>query len=388
MYKFTMENSQSNKQADSFSCNFTDDGKGGLLLKITGSINTYNSGSFIKEVKGYLKTVPNSSITVDLEKVSYLDDYGVLVLSEIRDMFPDDGAFKIINPGERASDILSIMDFDSIGKGSGKKTENPSNFIIRLGEDTITVMSDLKYMASFLGSVCLAILYVCMHPRSLRFGDTIHYMKRAGVDALPIVGLISFLLGLIIAFMSSIQLKQLGADILVAPLVAVAMTYELGPIMTCILVAGRSGSSFASEIGTMKVSEEIDALFTMGFDPTRFLVLPKMLASVIVVPILILFSDICAILGGLVVGVFVMDLTTNAYISQTLKSLTLFYIFWGVLKSAVFSVVISWVGCLMGFQVKGGADSVGKATTSAVVRSIFFIIIIDAVFAMIHIYWF
>ena len=166
------------------------------------------------------------------------------------------------------------------------------------------------------------------------------------------------------------------------------MTYELGPIMTCIIVAGRSGSSFASEIGTMKVSEEIDALFTMGFDPIRFLVIPKMLASVMVVPILTLFSDLIAILGGMVVGVFILDISWHAYVSQTLKSLTVFYVFWGVMKSFVFAIVISWVGCLRGFQVRGGADSVGKATTSAVVTSIFLIIVIDSLFAMIHIYWF
>ena len=166
------------------------------------------------------------------------------------------------------------------------------------------------------------------------------------------------------------------------------MTYELGPIMTCILVAGRSGSSFASEIGTMKVSEEIDALFTMGFDPIRFLVIPKMLATAIVVPILTLFSDICAILGGLAVGVSLLDLTMSAYVSQTLRALTMFYVFWGVMKSFAFAVIISWIGCLRGFQVSGGADSVGRATTSAVVSSIFLMIITDAIFAIIHIYWF
>jgi len=157
--------------------------------------------------------------------------------------------------------------------------------------------------------------------------------------------------------------------------------------MTCILVAGRSGSSFASEIGTMKVSEEIDALFTMGFDPVRFLVVPRVLASLIVVPVLTLFADIFAILGGLFVGVFILDLTTTAYIGQTFRSLTLFYLFWGVMKSCVFAVVIAWVGCLRGFQVRGGADSVSKATTSAVVTGIFMIIILDSVFAIIHIYW-
>jgi len=208
-------------------------------------------------------------------------------------------------------------------------------------------------------------------------------MQKTGVDALPVVAMISFLLGLIVAFMSSVQLQLFGANIYVASLVSLAMSRELGPIMTAIIVAGRSGSSFAAEIGTMKISEEVDALFTMGFDPTRYLVLPKILASVIVVPILTLFSDVFAIFGGLVVGVFMLDLTANAYISETIKTLTVFDVFWGVFKSAVFALLISWIGCLRGFQVKGGAASVGHATTSAVVSSIFLIIVSDAIFTVI-----
>jgi phospholipid/cholesterol/gamma-HCH transport system permease protein len=212
-------------------------------------------------------------------------------------------------------------------------------------------------------------------------------MKSVGVDALPIVGLISFLLGLIMAFMSAVQLQQFGANIYVASLVSLSMVRELGPIMTAIIVAGRSGSAFAAEIGTMKISDEVDALFTMGFEPTRFLVVPKVIASVITVPILVLFSDLFAIFGGLVVGVFMLDLTTNAYIAQTLKTLTLFDVFWGFLKAAVFALLIAGIGCLRGFQVRGGAAEVGKATTSAVVSSIFLIILADAVFAVILRYW-
>ena len=383
-----METTVTDNDPDSFAYHFTDMGKGELLLGLTGSINSGDAGSFLKGIKKYLHGNTPSSLTVDLKDISYMDDYGVLVLSEVRDMMGDKNAFQIINAGEKITNILSMMDFDSIGEKTGKDRQSSSNLFVNLGEQTLDTFSDFGFMMSFVGSVILAIVYTCLHPKSLRGGDTIYFMKRAGVDALPIVGLISFLLGLIIAFMSSIQLKQFGADIYVASLVALAMTYELGPVMTCILVAGRSGSSFASEIGTMKVSEEIDALFTMGFDPTRFLVIPKILATIIVVPILTLFSDICAILGGLVIGVFLLDLTTGAYISQTFRSLTLFYVFWGVLKSLVFAIIISWIGCMRGFQVSGGADSVGKATTSAVVSSIFLMVVIDSIFAIIHIYWF
>jgi phospholipid/cholesterol/gamma-HCH transport system permease protein len=187
--------------------------------------------------------------------------------------------------------------------------------------------------------------------------------------------------------MSSLQLRQFGANIYVASLVALAMVSELGPIMTAIVVAGRSGSAFAAEIGTMKISEEIDALVTMGIDPTLFIVIPRIIASVIVIPLLTLFSDLFAIAGGMVVGVFMLDLTVNSYISQTLETLTLFEVSWGMMKSVVFAFLIVWIGCLRGFRTRGGADAVGNAATSAVVSSIFLIILFDSIFAVLRSYW-
>jgi phospholipid/cholesterol/gamma-HCH transport system permease protein len=297
------------------------------------------------------------------------------------------GQFQLKNVNDEVEQTLSLFDFEALSHIAGISRIRPPDVFTRLGDATFRHAADLKYLISFVGSVILALLHVCLHPKSLRTEDTFLCMQKTGVDALPIVGLISFLLGLIMAFMSSVQLQQFGANIYVASLVSLAMTRELGPIMTAIIVAGRSGSAFAAEIGTMKISEEVDALFTMGFDPTRFLVIPKILASVAVVPLLTLFSNVFAILGGLIVGVFMLDLTANAYILQTIETLTLFDVFWGFLKSAVFALLIAWIGCLRGFQVRGGAASVGHATTSAVVSSIFLIILTDSVFAVLLRYW-
>jgi phospholipid/cholesterol/gamma-HCH transport system permease protein len=207
------------------------------------------------------------------------------------------------------------------------------------------------------------------------------------VDAVPIVGLISFLMGLIMAFVSSLQLAQFGASIYVASLVALSMVSELGPIMTAIVVAGRSGSAFAAEIGTMRISDEIDALFTMGISPTQFLVVPRIVAAMVVVPLLTLFADIFAILGGMLISLTMLDLTVVTYISQTIKSLSLFEFVWGLMKSIVFAGLVAWIGCLRGFQVRGGASEVGNAATSAVVSGIFLIILFDSIFAVIRSYW-
>lgn len=362
--------------------------EGSMTLHFKGRMDASNAARMIEGVNSLFANQLPASLTADLGKVTYLDDFGALVLIELKELMTRGNVtFHLKNPGDKVKDVLSILKFDTLGARVSRTKNRSTNMFSRLGEGVFSHLSDLHFIFSFIGSVCLSFLYVCLHPKSLRTEDTLSSMEKTGVDALPIVGLISFLLGLIMAFMSSVQLRQFGANIYVASLVGLAMVRELGPIMTAIIVAGRSGSAFAAEIGTMKISEEVDALFTMGFDPTRFLVVPKIVASIIVVPFLTLFSDLLAIAGGLVVGVFMLDLTANAYISQTLKTLSLFDVFWGFFKSGVFAFLIALVGCLRGFQVRGGAAAVGQATTSAVVSSIFLIILTDSLFAIILRYW-
>jgi phospholipid/cholesterol/gamma-HCH transport system permease protein len=362
--------------------------EGGITLNVHGNMDAANASQMIDELTDLLSDYSLSSLTVDLEKVDHLDDFGTLVLAHLRKMVTNakDG-FSVINSSDKIKELLSILHFDSLDEKRSIEKKRSSNLFIRIGEATLRHISDLKYAISFIGSIILSLAHICLHPKSLRSEDTIRYMQRVGVDGLPIVALISFLMGLIMAFMSSVQLEQFGANIYVASLVSLAMTRELGPIMTAIIVAGRSGSAFAAEIGTMKISEEVDALFTMGFNPVMFLVVPKLVAAAVMVPILTLFSDLFAIMGGLLVGVFMLDLTAGAYMAQTIKTLELFDVFWGVLKGGIFGVLITWIGCFRGFQVRGGAASVGQATTSAVVSSIFLIILCDSVFSVILRYW-
>jgi phospholipid/cholesterol/gamma-HCH transport system permease protein len=361
---------------------------GGIILALKGSMDAANSASILRMSTHVLQDRSFPSLTVNLENVTYLDDFGALVLVQLKQMAANKNAdFHLMNASSDISRMLSIVKFESLEDRFAVTGKRPPNLFLRLGEAALRHWMEARYLISFTGSVCLQLAHVFSHPKKLRVDDTLLCMQRTGVDALPIVGLISFLLGLIIAFMSSVQLQQFGANIYVASLVSLAMTRELGPIMTAIIVAGRSGSSFAAELGTMKISEEVDALFTMGFDPTRFLVVPKLLASLIVVPFLTLFSDLFAILGGLLVGVTMLNLTVGGYISQTIWTLTLFDVFWGFGKSAVFAILITWIGCFRGFRVRGGAASVGKATTSAVVSSLFLIILTDSVFSVILRYW-
>jgi len=359
-----------------------------LTLNLQGRMDASNASCLIRGLTALLKDRSPSLLIVDMEKVSYLDDFGVLVLLELKNMVTTTrGQIQLTNVSDKVDKILSIHNFASFGERVSLKRSRPSGMFLRLGEASIRHVLSLKDLILFIGSVCLSLGYICLHPKSLRSSDTVLYMQQTGVDALPIVSLISFLLGLIMAFMSSVQLQQFGANIYVASLVSLAMVRELGPIMTAIIVAGRSGSAYAAEIGTMKVSDEVDALYTMGFDTTNFLVIPKIMASVIVVPLLTLFSDIFAIMGGLVVGISMLGLTTNAYMSQTIKTLTLFDASLGFAKSGIFALLIAGIACFRGFQVKGGAADVGRATTSAVVSSIFLIILSDSIISVILRYW-
>jgi len=358
------------------------------VLRLKGRIDTRSADKIIKELFQTLKKITVTRLTVDLQDVTFLDDYGAMLLVELKKrVTAQKGSFYIENASDDINKMLDILHFSSLGHQEPFTRKRSANILVRLGDATIRYINDLKYISTFVGAVCLALGYTFLHPRSLRTEDTIDYMQKTGVDALPIVGLISFLLGLIMAFMSSVSLQQFGANIYVASLVCLSMVRELGPIMTAIIVAGRSGSAFAAEIGTMKVNEEVDALFTMGFDTSRFLVVPKVIAAMTVVPILALFSNIFAITGGLIVGIGMLDLTANAYIAQTLKTLTLFDVAWGAFKCSIFAFLIALIGCLRGFQVRGGAASVGQATTSSVVSSIFLIILSDAVFAVVLRYW-
>ena len=219
------------------------------------------------------------------------------------------------------------------------------------------------------------------------FQQAIEQIEAIGLRALPIVGLISFIIGSIMAFQAASQLRQFGATEYIAPLVGVALTRELGPLLTAILVAGRSGSAIAAEIGTMRVTEEVDALRTMGMNPNRILVAPKLLGTLVSVPCLTVISDVVGMAGGFIIGVFALGIGYVTYYENTRTSLLLSDITTGLVKSFIFGLIIVLVGCRQGFLVKGGGEEVGKAATISVVRSIELIIAAELLFTALFYYF-
>lgn len=367
----------------SYSLNITGEKGKEVVFSLGGRIALEDLRALNAEVRARFEEMIPARLIVDLAQVDYLDSAGALELLGLkREARSKSVDFQLLHLPEAAKGIMELLDRDDLDAPPLIADRDESHLVEELGEGARRFTEDLAQVATFLGELIRALIYAFTHPHTVRWGDVASYMRRAGMEGLPIVSLISFLLGLILAFMSSLQLKQFGANVYVAPLLAIAVVKELGPIMTAILVAGRSGSSFAAEIGTMKVNEEVDALTTMGFDPVRFLAVPKVLAAMIVVPLLTIYADIFAIAGGLVVGVLGLDLTAYTYLKDTQASLKLMDIIPSLIKSGVFAVLIAGIGCQRGFMVRGGAEAVGTATTSAVVAALFLIIVTDSAFAL------
>lgn len=267
-------------------------------------------------------------------------------------------------------------------KGITRKGEKKS-FLVGVADTTDDFIRTSMEMLAFIGEAALAFGKLLCGRANFRRIDLITVIQESGAQAIPIVSLISALVGLIFAFVGALQLKLFGAQIYVADIVGIAMVRVMGAIMTGIIMAGRTGASFAAQIGTMQVNEEVDALKTLGISPMEFLVLPRMLALALMMPLLCLYADLMGIIGGMIVGVFMLDLNFMEYYNQTKSAVALTHLWVGLFHSAVFGVLIALSGCLKGMQCGRSASAVGTATTSAVVTSIVSIIVSTAIITIV-----
>jgi phospholipid/cholesterol/gamma-HCH transport system permease protein len=267
-------------------------------------------------------------------------------------------------------------------KDAARQSQKPP-FLHRIGDSAIDVWNGGRGMVTFLGESVLALLKLVRGQAQFRWSDTFLAMQQCGPEALGIVALINFLIGLILAFVGATELANFGASIYTADLVAVAAVREMGCIMTGIIICGRTGAAFAAQLGTMKVNQEIEAFQTFGISPIEFLVLPRMLALIFMMPLLCLFADLIAITGGFLVATLMLDITPALYLDRTVEAITLTGFLLGVFKGAFFGVLVALTGCLRGMQCGPNAAAVGQATTSAVVTGITAIIASDGLFAVI-----
>jgi phospholipid/cholesterol/gamma-HCH transport system permease protein len=363
------------------------DGIGAVDAHVRGRVDIEEAQRLLDDMTAQLAGV-RGEVRLDLSGVDYFDSGGGAVVFALRQRLARDGVVLKISGSTPAIDgFLSLVDEAALLHPVHPVAPRRVSLTARIGGETLKVLSDFRKLVVFTGELILGLRDATMHLDRMRWRETWLYMERTGLDGVPIVALISFLMGLITAFQAAVQLEQFGADIYIANLVGLSITRELGPLMTAIIAAGRSGAAFAAEIGTMKVSEEVDALTTMGLDRTRFLVTPKVVALILMLPCLTLVSDVVGILGGLTVGVLGQGLPAQVYVRQTRLAMHVWDVASGLVKSVAFAILIAGVGCLRGFQAETGAESVGRITTSAIVAGIFLIIVTDAVFTMVFHYW-
>jgi phospholipid/cholesterol/gamma-HCH transport system permease protein len=259
----------------------------------------------------------------------------------------------------------------------------PPGLLARTGQGTLAALEQAQALLGFVGESALALAHSVAHPARIRWRPILFNIRTAGFDALPIVGLLSFMLGIVVAYQGADQLRQYGANIFVADLVGLSMLREFAPLITAIIIAGRSGSAYAAQIGTMAVTEEIDAMRTLGIAPLELLVLPKLMALVITLPLLTVLADVLGVAGGMLMARTQLGIGFAEFLERFVKAVSVTSYAVGIGKAPVFAVIIAVVGCFQGFRTHGGADSVGRQTTRSVVQSIFLVIVADGLFSVI-----
>ena len=266
-----------------------------------------------------------------------------------------------------------------------RRTKARHDFVRRVGDRALRLYENSKALLTFTGEVVLSVGRLIRGKATYLRSDLVVYIQEAGAEALGIVSLISFLIGMIFAFVGVMQLKNFGAGIYTADLVAIAMVREMAPIMTAILMAGRTGAAYAAQIGTMKVNEEIDALTTLGLDPVDFLVTPRMIALIVMMPLLTMYGSLLGILGGMTVGMSMLEVSLVQYVQQTISAVGLSSLFGGLFKSVIYGILIALAGCQQGMACGNSAMAVGQATTRAVVMSIVLIVVSASILTVVYI---
>lgn len=356
--------------------------KGSLsIISLSGELTILQLGDIEKSLKSLLKEA-GGEVSLDLCKVTKLDTAGNALLCKTLKTLKAKGIKYKVEQGEKGVGF----DFDSCPHFQPPKSQtNPPFYLavpLSLGEFVVQKSKQIYQMIGFFGWVLVLFGKSIIRPWSLRWTPLVAHMDQVGLRAVPIIGLLTFLIGLVIMYMGAKQLVELGAGELSINLLEVAIFRELGPMLTAIVVAGRSGSAFTAQIGAMVSNEELSAMRVMGFEPMEFLVLPRVLALVIMLPVLTIVSDFAGLLGGAVGAWMILDMDFGSFINQFHQVANVNNYFTGLVKAPFFAMCIAVIGCFHGMRAKGSAASVGALTTQSVVESIFVVITLDAIFAL------
>ncbi|MGH7176089.1 MAG: ABC transporter permease [Tepidisphaeraceae bacterium] len=353
-----------------------------VTLAISGRLDAQTVPRIWDESLSAVGRVDAAGATVDASGVTYCDGAGLGLFAEIRRVAP--GKVTFTGLSDALSDMLAMSSLPD-RKAPQLVPEQQAGSVEQIGQATASIFNELIEAVAFLGELTVALAWALAHPRGVRWRDLWRVATKAGADAVPVLSLLGFLIGLILAFQSAVPLQRLGATDVIPLIVSFAIVRELGPLITAVLLAGRSGSAFAAEIGTMKITEEVNALKVLGLAPVRFLVVPRVLAAMLVTPLLTLYCIVLGILGGYVV-MSGMNFTFIGYVNSVRESLRMSDLVGGVAKTIVFAFLVGGIGCFRGLRTLTGPGAVGDSTTKAVVAGIVLVIIADGVFGVVYYY--
>ncbi|PCJ88285.1 MAG: ABC transporter permease [Thiotrichaceae bacterium] len=355
------------------------------LLRCNGAWTLKNITEITSVLQSIFQTTDKkSNINFDISAVDEFDSAGIILLLHTVKIFKVNSNNVNISGVSNSQEKMLAMfrGEEESADTSITKRYFFLNILKTVGKNTVSVLRDIVQFIAFLGESIASLGHYILHPSSIRFKAIIKNIEEAGVRALPIVAVTSFLIGVVIAYQSAVQLEKFGANLFIVDMIAISVTRELAPLITAIVVAGRSGSSYTAQIGVMKITEEIDAMKTMSFDPFRFLVLPRIIALMIAMPLMIFFADIFGICGGMFIAEIKLNLSYAEFINRLQNVLETKHLWVGIIKAPFFAFLIATVGCFRGFQVSYSTESIGRYTTISVVNAIFLVIACDAVFSV------
>jgi len=355
------------------------------IIKISGKLTKETIRSIYPKIKR-IKEKTFLIVKIDCAGLISLDYAGALILADLSASFCEKNS-SILVIGMN-SNFKSLMLFARKNlRQKSQVVEIKENFfvapIIKIGKNIIDSINSFIYFLSFLGESCLQFFRILSTPWKFRYKATAVHIEKSGALAIPIVALTSFLVGIVIAYQSAEQLAKFGANIFIVDMVSISMFREIAPLITAIVIAGRSASSYTAEIGTMKITQEIDAMRSMGFEPIVFLVFPRIFALIIAMPLIVFFADMVGIMGGMIVAKFNLGISYSEFIFRVRDVVATKQVLIGLLKAPFFGFIIAIIGCFRGFQVTGSTESVGRYTTISVVNGIFWVIAFDALVSVI-----
>ena len=361
----------------------SDAAAGSRELRLAGRLDAYSIAGVWHDALAALAAAPGRAVVIDASGVDYCDGAGIAMLIDLLRQ-PREANARVSLSGLRPEFQALLAQFDPAAMQVPVIPHvTRINVIAEIGRAAAITGRDIRAQVAFIGETTTALWYAAKNPARVRWKDVWYTCEQVGVNALPIVALISFLLGIILAFQAAVPMRQFGAELFVADLVGLSILRELGPLMTAILLAGRSGAAFAAEIGTMKVNEELNALTTMGLDPVRFLVVTRILAALLMMPLLVLFADLIGILGG-ALTMITFNIPIVSFLHEVDSLVDVKDLLAGLAKAPVFAVLIAGVGCLRGLQTQTGASAVGISATRAVVSAIILLVVVDGIYAFVY----